>query len=66
MERQFLTVAQVSYELGVTSNRVYQLIAEGEIPSIRLGRMIRIPRERWEEWIEAKKLQSVGGIADGK
>jgi excisionase family DNA binding protein len=59
MLSRLLTVAQVSYELGVTSNRVYQLIAAGEIPAVRLGRSVRVPRESWEKWLMEKQSDSI-------
>jgi excisionase family DNA binding protein len=51
VEKEMWTVADVAPLLGVTSGRVYQLVAEGAIPAIRLGGAIRIPRAAWEAWL---------------
>ena len=47
-----LKPSDLAARLGVTTGRVYQLIAEGVIPSVRIGRAIRIPREAWNEWLK--------------
>ncbi len=39
-----LTVAEAATLLRIGRNLAYQLVARGEIPSVRLGRLIRIPR----------------------
>lgn len=48
---ELLKVADVAERLRVTTGRVYQLIAEGIIPVVRVGGAIRIPRVAWETWI---------------
>ena len=50
-ELEMLKPSDLAPRLGVTTGRVYQLIAEGLIPSVRIGRAIRIPREAWNEWL---------------
>lgn len=37
-----LTVQQVAAELGVSKMTVYRLTASGELPSVRIGRSIRV------------------------
>jgi len=49
---EMLKPSDLAPRLGVTTGRVYQLIAEGLIPSVRIGRAIRIPREAWNEWLK--------------
>lgn len=38
-----LTVAQVASELQVSRDVVYEAVRRGEIPSLRIGRTVRIP-----------------------
>jgi excisionase family DNA binding protein len=52
--RELLRPGDVSADLGVTTGRVYQLIAAGEIPHVRVGNSIRIPREAWQRWLAAQ------------
>ena len=51
MERVLLKPSEVREVLGVGRSLVYQLISEGKIPSVRVGRCIRVPRASLEKWI---------------
>ena len=42
--RLVLTVAEAAGRLGISSDLAYDLVARGELPSLRLGRRIVIPR----------------------
>jgi excisionase family DNA binding protein len=46
-----LTVAEAAQWLRIGKNLCYDLIARGEIPSIRLGSRIRVPRHALELWL---------------
>ena len=60
-----LTVPEAAELLRVHSNHVYELIRRGELPHVRLGRVIRLPRHRLEQWIEEQCGASEGGRDDG-
>ncbi len=49
-----LTVVETAKLLRVGKNTVYELVARGELPAIRLGRVIRIPRHRLLAWVEGQ------------
>jgi len=44
--RTFLTVDEAAEILGLHVRTVYKLVADGEIPSVRFGGSIRIPRDK--------------------
>lgn len=46
-----LTVEQAARMLNISRNLAYDLVRRGVIPSLRLGRIIRISRSRLEEWV---------------
>lgn len=46
-----LTVAETAAALHLGRNTVYDLIRSGALPSIRVGRAIRIPQAALHEWI---------------
>lgn len=48
-----LTVRNVEAELQLGRTRTYELIRSGQIPVIRLGRSVRIPRDALRRWIDA-------------
>jgi excisionase family DNA binding protein len=44
--------------LGISRSKVYAMLNSGQLPSIRAGRTIRVPRAALEKWIEGN---TVGG-----
>jgi excisionase family DNA binding protein len=53
--RLVLTVPQVAAELQIPASTVYDLIRRGEIPSVRVGKRIRVPKRRLEDWINGRQ-----------
>jgi excisionase family DNA binding protein len=51
VKRLTLSVRETAEALGIGRNRAYDLIAAGVIPSVRLGRSIRVPIETLEAWL---------------
>jgi excisionase family DNA binding protein len=49
---QLLSIAQLCQELGMGKSWVYRRLRSGEIPSVRLGRSIKVRREELEEYLE--------------
>jgi len=49
-----LTVREAAAALGISRNKVYDLVAENRIPYVRLGRLIKIPRRGLEVWLESQ------------
>jgi excisionase family DNA binding protein len=62
--RELLKPADVAAELGVTPRRIYQLIAERELPATRVGGAIRLPRAAWEEWLRRKSDVALASLRD--
>ena len=52
MEAEILTVEEVSRLLRISRAKAYGLIASGELPSIRMGRSVRVRRDRLEAWLD--------------
>ncbi len=53
-----LKPSEVTQILGIGRSLVYELIARKEIPSIRLGRCIRIPSESLQHWLKDQEDKS--------
>lgn len=47
-----LTVSELAQALRIGRNSAYQLVNDGTIRSIRVGRCIRIPRTAVEQFLE--------------
>lgn len=45
-----LTVTEAAAELRVGRGTMYELVRRGEVPSIKLGRLRRIPRKGLVDW----------------
>jgi excisionase family DNA binding protein len=45
------TVDETAKALHVGRNTVYQLIAAGELPAMRIGKAIRVPARALDNWI---------------
>ena len=56
MERQLLRIAETAEILGIGRTRAYELTRKGEIPSIRVGKSVRVP-------INALKFAMPGKVA---
>ncbi len=50
-EPLLLTVKEAAKLLRISRNLAYELVAQGRLPSICLGRRILIPRHGLERWI---------------
>ncbi len=48
-DRLALTVDEAAYLLNISRGPAHELVARGELPAIRLGRRIVIPRVAMEE-----------------
>lgn len=49
-----LKVPDVARLAGLGLTKTYQLISHGELPVVRLGRAVRVPRAALIAWIEAR------------
>jgi excisionase family DNA binding protein len=54
-EEELLTVEQVQELLKVGRTFAYALVRSGELPSYRVGRLIRIRRRDVERWLESAR-----------
>lgn len=58
---QFLSVEEFRAFIGIGRSTAYDMLRRGAIPSIRLGRVVRIPREGLLRELEVQKR---GGSSD--
>lgn len=63
----FLTVDEASAYLRVNRNTIYEAIKHREFPSVKIGRVIRIPRVGFIAWASGNnKSARVVGARDGQ
>jgi excisionase family DNA binding protein len=58
MERLLLRPSETAEAIGVSRSRAYELIARGEIPSIRIGGSVRVPLDGLRQWIARQAEQT--------
>ncbi|MCP4612684.1 MAG: helix-turn-helix domain-containing protein [Planctomycetes bacterium] len=63
MEQLLIRPRDLTKILSLSRSRIYELLATGELPSVRIGRSIRVPVGALNEWIEQ---QQRGHRADGR
>ena len=52
MERLLLRPSEAAEVLGMGRTKVYAMLASGELPSVRIGKSVRIPVEALRRWIQ--------------
>jgi excisionase family DNA binding protein len=60
MEPLLLKAGDVAKLLGLGRSKVFAMLAVGELPVIRIGRSVRVPRAALEAWI-AEHTRHDGG-----
>ena len=51
MTTLLLKPMEVAELLGLSRSKVFEMLAAEELPVVRIGRMVRIPRQELDEWI---------------
>ena len=54
--RLLLKVSEASKQLSLSRSQTYQLIAARKVPSIRIGRAVRVPYEELITWIKSQEV----------
>jgi len=54
--QEVLTVQEVATFLRLKRSTAYELVKQGVIPSVRLGRQIRVPKNRLLKFLEQENL----------
>ena len=56
---EFLKVPEVAKELRIARSRAYELVANGTIPAVKIGRSVRVSRRELECWLEEQRYLNV-------
>jgi excisionase family DNA binding protein len=51
-ERLTMTVQETATALGISKNTAYDLVHQGVIPSVRLGRRFLVPKQALNAWLD--------------
>jgi excisionase family DNA binding protein len=58
-QQEWLKVPEVAEVLRIARSRAYELVAEGEIPSVRIGRSLRVNRGELDRWLEEQRYSDI-------
>ncbi len=62
MEHETLLTTQAAAErLSIGKTKIYELIGAGELPTIRIGRAVRVPASAVQDWIGRHLTQAGNG-----
>lgn len=53
-----LTMQQAAKELGISEYMAEQLVKKGELRSVKMGKLVRVPRIALDELMRGDKLKS--------
>ena len=56
---EYLKVPDVAEVLRIARSRAYELVGNGEIPSIRIGRSVRVNRRELDVWLEGQRQSKI-------
>ena len=51
MEKMTMTVQEMAECLGIGRNMAYELVKNGRVPFLKIGRQIRIPKRAFDAWL---------------
>jgi len=54
MDKLLLRPLEAADILAVSKSKIYELLSSGLIPSIRIGKSIRIPSEELRKWVATR------------
>ena len=57
-----VSVEEAAGLLGISRGLAYELVRRGELPSIRLGRRLVVPRRRLVELVDAAQSETVSDV----
>lgn len=64
MDRLLLKADEAAVALGFSRSKVYELLAAGELPSVRVGGSVRVPAEALRRWVDDRAASARGESGD--
>lgn len=60
-----LRIPEVARTLGIARSLAYEMARDGRLPTVHIGKAVRIPRRRLEAWIEDQAQAEEAGLRPG-
>ena len=58
MDQLLLRAEEVRQALGLSRSKIYEMMASGELPVVRIGRSVRVPADALREWVAHQAARS--------
>ena len=58
-QHEWLKVREVAEVLRIARSRAYELVADGEIPAVKIGRSVRVNRKELDRWLAEHRYLDV-------
>jgi excisionase family DNA binding protein len=58
-QREWLKVPEVAEFLQIGRSRAYELVADGDIPAVKIGRSVRVSRKELDRWLEGQRYADI-------
>ena len=58
-ENWLLRADEVAEALGIGRTKTNEMLASGELPVVRIGRAVRVPRDLLEAWVRERTLPTL-------
>ncbi len=57
---EYLKVPEMAEMLQIARSRAYELVGSGAIPSVKIGRSVRVSRRELDRWLEEQRQPGAG------
>lgn len=57
MEKLLIRPKEMADALGLGRTKVYELLASGVIPCVKIGKCVRVPVKGLREWLDVQQAQ---------
>jgi excisionase family DNA binding protein len=57
--QEFISLNELQEILGIGRTKAYDLVTSGDLPAVRIGRIIRISKRDLTNWLEQQRYQNV-------
>lgn len=57
MDKLLLRPVEAAEAIGISRTKIYELLARGDLPSVRIGASVRVPVDALRAWI-ARQLDA--------
>lgn len=55
MEKLVYSMQEAAEVLGISKSYMYELARRGEVPTLKLGKRLVVPKEKFIKWINEEK-----------